>query len=342
MIGNMERNVIELEVASIETPERAKRISFLLDSGVMISVVPSATLNSLGIRPYAEHVIHLPNGESVTRKKGVALFRVGNRVGGGDVLFGEDGDAELLGGLILGSLGLFLDPLSRQLRELPALLAKETRANQLSFLDALAQVPLALEASLRDLVARGPLDAGGTKITAAILLTLKARSDAQEAIKKLLNKTYAAGSSDFFVETVLFYIKAFLESHRLRLTASSERNLVARRGAVRPDISIWRDSNPVAVIECKTNLGWNREGWREDFEAREQAIHAEFPGVECFLVVLTNLNWPGFGDYPRIGTSAFTLSKSWPSEVNSNNVEAAILHPIEPLFRRLSAIGANR
>jgi hypothetical protein len=39
------------------------------------------------------------------------------------VIFGEPGDANLLGALTLESLGLSLDPLKRELRELPMLLA---------------------------------------------------------------------------------------------------------------------------------------------------------------------------------------------------------------------------
>jgi hypothetical protein len=51
------------------------------------------------------------------------VFRLGERVGGSDVIFGEAGDINLLGALTLESLGLLLDPLERELRELPRLLA---------------------------------------------------------------------------------------------------------------------------------------------------------------------------------------------------------------------------
>jgi hypothetical protein len=50
------------------------------------------------------------------------MFKYGERVGGADVIFGEEGDSILLGALTLESLGLSLDPLRRELREIPLLL----------------------------------------------------------------------------------------------------------------------------------------------------------------------------------------------------------------------------
>lgn len=57
------------------------------------------------------------------RQKGVALFKYGERIGGTDVVFGEEGDSVLLGAFTLEALGLVLDPLRRELRPLPMILA---------------------------------------------------------------------------------------------------------------------------------------------------------------------------------------------------------------------------
>jgi hypothetical protein len=51
------------------------------------------------------------------------VYRYNGRVGVADVIFGEEGDATLLGALTLEALGLSLDPLKRELRELPMMLA---------------------------------------------------------------------------------------------------------------------------------------------------------------------------------------------------------------------------
>ena len=85
-------------------------------------MVPTPVLERLGIGPLDEREFRLANGSRVTRKKGIALFRYEERVGGADVIFGEEGDSNLLGSTTLESLGLVLDPLRRELRPLPMVL----------------------------------------------------------------------------------------------------------------------------------------------------------------------------------------------------------------------------
>lgn len=58
----------------------------------------------------------------MARKKGVAVFKFRERIGGADVIFGEPGDTNLLGAFTLEALGLSLDPLKRELNELPMML----------------------------------------------------------------------------------------------------------------------------------------------------------------------------------------------------------------------------
>lgn len=65
----------------------------------------------------------MANGAKIVRKKGVALFKYGERIGGADVIFGEDEDSVLLGVFTLEALGLVLDPLRRELKPLPMVLA---------------------------------------------------------------------------------------------------------------------------------------------------------------------------------------------------------------------------
>ena len=62
----------------------------------------------------------MANGEKIVRKKGIALFRYGDRVGSADVVFGEEGDSVLVGRSTLKALGLALDPLRRELKPLPS------------------------------------------------------------------------------------------------------------------------------------------------------------------------------------------------------------------------------
>ncbi len=116
--------VLEVEVSHVDHPEDAQKVEFLIDSGAVYSVVPAELLQILGVKPIAEETFRLANGEKVIRKKGIARFRYGDRVGGADVIFGEPGDSALLGALTLEALGLSLDPLRRELKPLPMMLAR--------------------------------------------------------------------------------------------------------------------------------------------------------------------------------------------------------------------------
>jgi len=115
--------VLEIEVGNPANPEVTEKVDFLIDSGAIYSVVPTSILVKLGIKPLAEEEFRLANGSKVVRKKGIALYKYGERIGGADVIFGEEGDHELLGAFTLEALGLALDPLKRELKPLPMLLA---------------------------------------------------------------------------------------------------------------------------------------------------------------------------------------------------------------------------
>jgi predicted aspartyl protease len=112
-----------MEVLSPADMERSVEVRFIVDSGATYSVVPRLILRGLGIEPHTEQKFYLANGEQIIRQKGTALFRLGERRGGADVIFGEEGDVELLGVLTLESLGLALDPLRRELKNLRLMLA---------------------------------------------------------------------------------------------------------------------------------------------------------------------------------------------------------------------------
>jgi len=115
--------VLEIEVGNPANPEVTEKVDFLIDSGAVYSVVPTPLLEKLGIKPLKEEEFRLADGNKVVRKKGIALFKYGEKVGGADVIFGEEGDQTLLGAFTLEALGLALDPLKRELRPLPLLLA---------------------------------------------------------------------------------------------------------------------------------------------------------------------------------------------------------------------------
>lgn len=118
---------LRLSVANISDPGRFETLEFSLDSGMVHSVVPADVLERLGIAAISSEEFRLADGSRITRRKGAAVFRLRELVGGADVVFGEEGDHTLLGALTLASLGFALHPLRRELRPLPMILAAHPR-----------------------------------------------------------------------------------------------------------------------------------------------------------------------------------------------------------------------
>ena len=80
-------------------------------------------LRRLGIRPRRTKSSILADGTEIKRSLGQALFRLNGEEAASPVIFGEKGDSVLLGSVSLEALGFMLDPLKRELRPLPLLLA---------------------------------------------------------------------------------------------------------------------------------------------------------------------------------------------------------------------------
>jgi clan AA aspartic protease len=114
---------LRVEVANPVDPDVTESLDLLVDSGAIHSVVPAVVLERLRIRPIAEQNYRLADGSLITRRRGGALFRYGGRVGVAGVIFGEEGDSALLGVTTLEELGLAFDPLRRELKEMPMILA---------------------------------------------------------------------------------------------------------------------------------------------------------------------------------------------------------------------------
>lgn len=172
------------------------------------------------------------------------------------------------------------------------------------------------------------------EISTAILLRLKAYYDSQVKIKEFLGKRYIAAGADFFVETILFYLKLILEKTAPDFQVFSEKSIKQRRGSLRPDISIWKCNEVKAIIECKTQLGWNRDRWEEDFKKREDQLRKSYPNAKAYLLVMTLANWAGFGINCNVGKKYFVLSKCWPTDINED-IKDVIVNPFEVLANDL-------
>ena len=108
-----------VEVANPATPEVTESLECIVDSGAVFSVVPTEVLQRLGIRPRQQQTFQLANNARIVRWIGGAFFTFREYAGFAEVIFGEEGDATLLGAHTLEAFGLGLDPIKRELRPVP-------------------------------------------------------------------------------------------------------------------------------------------------------------------------------------------------------------------------------
>ncbi len=118
---------VELEVANAADPQRRRSVKLLVDSGAVYSVVDRKLLEELGIRPAGRRSFTLANGDDIERDVGSALFIYEGEERASTVIFGEEGDASLLGCHTLEAFGLVLDPFQRELRPMRMLLGRASQ-----------------------------------------------------------------------------------------------------------------------------------------------------------------------------------------------------------------------
>src|SRR3989338_8571404 len=103
-------------------PRKTAKLTFLVDSGAIYSVVPKSVLRRLGVKPHSKKTFTLADGSRITRDVGGLLFRFDGQQGASPVIFGEKGDSALFGIVSLEALGFMLDPIRRELCPLPLVL----------------------------------------------------------------------------------------------------------------------------------------------------------------------------------------------------------------------------
>jgi predicted aspartyl protease len=91
-------------------------VELLVNTGATISFVPAEVLTSLGIEPrWTGREFETASGAVIRRSVGSASLLIDGRETITPVVFGEPGDAEVLGAVALESLGFVVDPIARRL-----------------------------------------------------------------------------------------------------------------------------------------------------------------------------------------------------------------------------------
>ncbi len=119
---------LRLKVSNPARQQKSKEYEFLVDSGVIYSVIPREELKRLGIKPTSHEEFTLANGEIIRSPVGNAYFEYKGKIRAAPVIFGEKG-IFLLGATTLEALGMILDPIRRELKPLPMVLMSVRKIN---------------------------------------------------------------------------------------------------------------------------------------------------------------------------------------------------------------------
>lgn len=95
---------------------RYEDVELLVDSGALFTSIPRSILEKLDLKPIARYRLRTFSGEVVERDVGGAIIEYESRRAVVPVVFGESGDAQVLGVTTLETLGYQLDPVTKRLR----------------------------------------------------------------------------------------------------------------------------------------------------------------------------------------------------------------------------------
>ena len=112
--------------AKVSRPDgrgRPMPVRFLVDSGAVYSVLPESVWRTLKLKPQRTAEFTLADGTTITRGVSECRFEIEGQCATSPVVLGEPDDGPLLGAVTLETLGLMLNPLSRELLPMRLMLA---------------------------------------------------------------------------------------------------------------------------------------------------------------------------------------------------------------------------
>lgn len=115
---------IRARVARPGSRQRPVDVRFLVDTGAVYTVLPETLWRRLRLTPQRIAEFTLADGTTITRGVSECRFTVEGQTATSPVVLGGPGDAALLGAVTLETLGLMVNPLSRELLPMRLILAR--------------------------------------------------------------------------------------------------------------------------------------------------------------------------------------------------------------------------
>lgn len=113
---------ITIRIRRFPEDERFEKLKLLVDTGATYSWIPRKALERLNVKAVGKRKFKVMSGAIVERELAHAFVEYGDEVAPTVVVFAEEGDATVFGLHGMESLGLEIDPVTRQVRKSEALL----------------------------------------------------------------------------------------------------------------------------------------------------------------------------------------------------------------------------
>ena len=113
---------------TLRSPDRtvSEVLDLVVDTGSLFTWVPEQVATRLGVRPGTTRRFRIIDGNVVERSVGDCLVECEGEEGYTRIVFGQVGDASVLGVTALEALGLQVDPQTHRLQRVDATLALAT------------------------------------------------------------------------------------------------------------------------------------------------------------------------------------------------------------------------
>ena len=123
MLKGLGHTVAKVRLYNPHDLSRCLDLELLVDTGSMYTWIKRGRLERLGIRPMGRRRFRTIENRIIEREIGEAVIECLGRRATTIVVFAEERDNEVLGLHALEGLGLEVDPVTKQLREVEAILA---------------------------------------------------------------------------------------------------------------------------------------------------------------------------------------------------------------------------
>lgn len=113
---------VEVTLYNPANSEKKAGVSLLVDSGALLTSVPTQVAESLGLKPLERRSLKVYGGTAVERDIGGAIIEYQGHRAVVPIILGEPQDTSVIGVTTLESLGYELDPVSNKLKPVELLM----------------------------------------------------------------------------------------------------------------------------------------------------------------------------------------------------------------------------